>query len=100
MRMELPAPLESVRNRVYNICYQVLRHRHDSEDATQEVLLKIADHAHTLKDPRRFAGWVSRIAFHEALDMKRKRAARPPSEVRRTDAGPLDGLGESVARAM
>jgi RNA polymerase sigma factor (sigma-70 family) len=102
MTVELPVPLDSVRNRVYNICYQILRHRQDSEDATQEVLLKIADNAHTLKDPRQFAGWVSRIAFNEALDMKRKRTARCRSEASQGDPGPHDGkeLAEIVAQAM
>jgi RNA polymerase sigma-70 factor, ECF subfamily len=68
----LIALLESCQAAVFNICYQVLRHQHDTDDATQVVLCKITDGFHKMRDACHFQRWVYRVAMNTALDLRRK----------------------------
>ncbi|MBI2932860.1 MAG: sigma-70 family RNA polymerase sigma factor [Planctomycetes bacterium] len=65
--------LRSYQNRIYNVCFQVLRHSEDAEDATQEVLLKMIDGVNTIQDHEHFRCWVYCVAANAALDARRRR---------------------------
>src|SRR5204863_4261903 len=68
--------LEHHRESVRRLCFTVLQHSQDAEDASQEVLLKVARQGTTIKDPERFAGWLYQTALRTALDAKKKRERR------------------------
>ncbi len=53
---------------VWAIAYARLREWQAAEDLTQEVFVLALLHINSLSDPRRFAGWLSRIAQHRAID--------------------------------
>src|SRR5262245_52188503 len=76
----LLAILEGCQDRIYNVCYQVLRHAQDAEDAAQETLVKIAHDVGTVADLRQFDPWMYRTAFNTALDVLKRRRRRTAHE--------------------
>lgn len=75
---------------VYALCYRVLRHRQDAEDAAQEALLKIARQAGDVDDPSRLPAWIHRVALHTATDVARRRRNRAAYESRATPPAPAE----------
>jgi len=55
--------LKGCQNQVYNLCFQVLRHQQDAEDAAQEALVKVVDDIPSLLDIRHFDRWMYRVAL-------------------------------------
>jgi len=69
-------------DRIYNLCWQVLHHHQDAEDAAQEALAAAADGAKKLVDAHAFRRWLHRVCLFSALDVARKRARRVGHESR------------------
>ena len=63
--------------RYWNMAFALALGRMDdpqeAEDIAQESFLRAYSQLHTLRDPSRFAGWVSRIAVQQCTDAARKR---------------------------
>src|SRR5688572_24952402 len=72
-------------DRIYNLCFQVLRHAQDAEDAAQEVLLEILSGVGSIRDPGAFHVWLYRVCLHTALNHKERRATRLAVAVRRSE---------------
>ena len=72
-------------HRVYNLCFQVLRHAQDAEDAAQEVLLEILGGVGSIQDPGAFHVWLYRVCLHTALNHKERRATRLAVALRRSE---------------
>lgn len=53
-----------------------LQHGDDTEDIAQEVLARMCENIHTLKDPKAFKGWLHKIVSHEVHNYQRKSGAR------------------------
>ena len=69
--------------RVYGFLYQMMRHRHDAEDMTQQTFIK-AYHNLARFDPRRpLINWLLTIARHGAINHFRdtKRWSEIPADV-------------------
>ena len=64
----------------YRVAYGVLRHTADAEDVAQEALLKAYRNFGRLREPKRFRGWLVRIAFRMALDRWRSVKRREKRE--------------------
>ncbi|MCA8959068.1 MAG: sigma-70 family RNA polymerase sigma factor, partial [Planctomycetes bacterium] len=79
-RSRLHRLLEGIEGRVFSVCFEVLRHRQDAEDATQDALLDICRGLDSVREIARFGAWVYRVAFHTALDGRRKRVTRDRHE--------------------
>lgn len=62
--------------RVQGLCYRVLRHEQDAEDAAQQAMLKISARASEFPDVRGFHAWVRRVALNCALDVRRSSRRR------------------------
>jgi RNA polymerase sigma-70 factor (ECF subfamily) len=85
----LEALLRAFSDTVYNICYQVLRHPQDAEDASQKVFIEVVRRIGNMNDAEHFKRSLFRISFHVALNQKnadrtrlrheRKRACREES---------------------
>jgi RNA polymerase sigma factor (sigma-70 family) len=65
--VELHAPM------VWGVCSQVLRHRHDVEDAFQATFLILARKAKSIRASESAAGWLYRVAFRTALLARNRR---------------------------
>jgi RNA polymerase sigma-70 factor (ECF subfamily) len=100
----LPALLKGCQNQIYNLCFQVLRHRQDAEDAAQEALCKVMDGIPSLLDPRHFDRWMYRVTLNTALNFRKRRATRLAHENRRArleeTARPPQDAVESLQEAM
>jgi RNA polymerase sigma factor (sigma-70 family) len=71
---------------VFAICYQVLHHVQDAEDAVQEILLDLLEE---MREPARIRDvqrWVYRVAYCRALDAKRKQMQRKDKEQRAAES--------------
>ena len=58
---------------IFNIALRMLQTREDAEDATQEVLLKIATHLSGFRGESGFRTWAYRIMANHVLDRRRSR---------------------------
>ena len=52
------------RNVLFRVSYK-LRKPEDSEDVAQEVLIRMCENIHNLKDPKAFQGWLNTIIMNE-----------------------------------
>jgi RNA polymerase sigma-70 factor (ECF subfamily) len=57
---------------VYRVCYSVLRHAQDSEDAAQETFMRVLRNLKKLPEVRDPRAWLARIAWRSALDRRRR----------------------------
>lgn len=96
--------LKDCQNQIYNLCFQVLRHRQDAEDAAQEALFKVLDGVPSVLDIRHFDRWMYRVALNTALNFRKRRATRLAHEKRRglleASARPPEDAIESLQEAM
>jgi RNA polymerase sigma factor (sigma-70 family) len=58
---------------IYNLAFYMLHSRPDAEDATQEILVKIATSLGTFRFASSFRTWARKIAVHHVLDFRRSR---------------------------
>jgi RNA polymerase sigma factor (sigma-70 family) len=75
--------LRASQDRVYNLCYRVLRQTQDAEDASQKVFLRVIDVMPKLTDAAHYRRILCRIALQVALDELRARKARALYEMRK-----------------
>ena len=73
----IQALLERIQPEVFGLCVRLLRHRHDAEDVTQEVFLRVFRSLRRW-DPRRpLRPWVMGITVNRCRTWLAKRARRP-----------------------
>ncbi len=80
--------LQANQDRVYSLCFQVLRHPQDAEDASQASLLELARGADRIADPGAFRSWLYRVCLNNALNLRRERLRRTAREERRASMTP------------
>jgi RNA polymerase sigma-70 factor, ECF subfamily len=80
---------------VYRVCYSVLRHHHDAEDATQETFLRVWRHRAKIAHVRELRTWLACIAWRVAVE-RRKRL--PEVELDETNDA-VDRLRSSMSSA-
>jgi RNA polymerase sigma-70 factor (ECF subfamily) len=78
----LVALLRAHEDTVYNLCYQVLRHPQNAQDAAQQVLIRLLDALPKLSDAAHLKHWLHRAAFHLSLDLKKVQKRRREREAR------------------
>jgi RNA polymerase sigma-70 factor (ECF subfamily) len=72
----LLALLRYWQDRVYTLCFQVLRQTQDAEDAAQEALVEIVEGVRRVPTAEEFEAWVYRVTLNTALDARRARRRR------------------------
>jgi RNA polymerase sigma factor (sigma-70 family) len=77
---------------IYGLCVRVLRHRHDAEDVTQEVFLRIFRSLRHWDAARPLRPWILGIAINRCRTWLVQRARRPQQVdyLQETAAGPPD----------
>jgi RNA polymerase sigma-70 factor (ECF subfamily) len=64
--------VEQHSDRVYRLAYRLTGNRHDAEDLTQEVFVRVFRSLHTYT-PGTFEGWLHRITTNVFLDQARRK---------------------------
>jgi RNA polymerase sigma factor (sigma-70 family) len=64
--------VEQHSDRVYRLAYRLTGNRHDAEDLTQEVFVRVFRSLHTYS-PGTFEGWLHRITTNVFLDQARRK---------------------------
>lgn len=72
-RQALEALLARHQAWVYNLAFYMLHRRQDAEDATQEILVRVATGLSSFRRASAFRTWAHRIAVNHVLDRKRSR---------------------------
>jgi len=67
---------------VFHVCFQVLKNRHDAEDATQAVFLTLAVQGKTNKEIHSIGPWLQQVAKRLSLDLRKARKRRAAREHR------------------
>jgi RNA polymerase sigma factor (sigma-70 family) len=91
-RVALEAILRSVQDDVYRLAHRMLWHPQDAEDATQEILVKVATRLSTFRGDSLVTTWVHRIAVNHLLTTRRRRMERR--------ALSFDAFGEDLASGL
>src|SRR5437667_12712959 len=78
----VPPPLEALERqnrfvsdnlrRIFVQIYRIVGNVADAQDLTQEAFIKALQHQEQLKDEKKAAHWLSRIATNTAIDFLRK----------------------------
>jgi RNA polymerase sigma factor (sigma-70 family) len=71
-RAALGRVLRACETPIYNIALRMLAHPADAEDATQEVLIRVATHLGGLRDPSAAGAWALRIGCRHIIRLRRK----------------------------
>lgn len=74
----LQSILVSVEDMIYNLSLRMLGSPHDSEDAVQEIMIKIITQLSTFRKESAFSTWVYRIATNYLINCKKSMFAQHP----------------------
>lgn len=69
--------VERFQTDVYGLCVRLLHHRHDAEDVTQEVFLRVFRSLHCWDAGRPLKPWIMGIAVNRCRTMMGQRTRRP-----------------------
>jgi RNA polymerase sigma factor (sigma-70 family) len=83
---------------VYAVCWRVLHHTQDVEDAFQTVFLQLARQAASIGKRGSVGGWLYTVAYHLAVRIRTRSARRGQMEQPLTEL-PIDGRGLDPADA-
>jgi len=85
------ALVDRFQTEVFGLCVRLLHHRHDAEDVTQEVFLRVFRSLHRWDSARPLKPWIMGIAVNRCRTWLTQRARRPEL---------VDYLQETVASAL
>jgi RNA polymerase sigma-70 factor (ECF subfamily) len=87
---------------VYGLCVRLLHHRHDAEDVTQEVFLRVFRSLDGWDPSRPLKPWVMSIAVNRCRTHLSQRARRPEAVdfLHETVAGPPDDDSGEMVREI
>ncbi len=92
--------VERFQAEVFGLCVRLLHHRHDAEDVTQEVFLRVFRSLHRWDPTRPLRPWIMGITVNRCRTWMAQRARRPEvvdylhetaSQAPADDAGELQG---------
>ena len=99
--------LSNVQDLIFNVSLRMLGTFPDAEDATQEILLKIATHLPAFRQESAFSTWVFRIAVNHLLLYKKHMFAHAPlsfnfygNDIENADIQNIPDLSQNVERAL
>lgn len=80
------------RDRVYNVCYRILGHKHEAEDVAQEVFITVFKTITSFRGDSKLSTWLYRIAVNHSKNRIKYLARRHDR-----DRDPLDDAPISAA---
>ncbi len=87
---------------VFGLCVRLLHHRHDAEDVTQEVFLRVFRSLRRWDSERPLRPWIMGIAVNRCRTWMARRAKRPEpvDYLQDTVAGPLPDDSSELLREV
>jgi RNA polymerase sigma factor (sigma-70 family) len=89
---------------VLRICYRVLHHSHDAEDAFQATFLVLAREAASLRRQGAVGAWIHEVAYHAALRVRQQMARQRHHEEKHvppmSDDDPEEGILREDVQAL
>ncbi|TCM86919.1 RNA polymerase sigma (SigV) subunit [Paenibacillus sp. BK033] len=91
----LIARIQMDQSRLYGIAYSYMRNETDALEVIQETTFRVWSKRRSLRDPKVFTTWVTRILIRVCLDERKKRLRELPllDELLKRDAQAADGNG-------
>lgn len=80
---------------VFRICFAILRHRQDAEDATQETFSRLAKNLDRWDQQRPMAPWLATVAGNRSRTQLAKR--RPHASLGAVAEPPTQDTGQAIA---
>lgn len=65
--------LKRYRNGIYNMIYQMIKNKEETEDLVQETFIKAFNSLKSYDDSYAFSTWLYKIAFNHSIDAIRKK---------------------------
>jgi RNA polymerase sigma-70 factor (ECF subfamily) len=65
------------KRKVYYLAYDIVGDHQEAEDVSQEVFIKVYRSIHTFRRDAKMSSWIHHITVNSAIDVLRKRKARP-----------------------
>ena len=94
--------IEGHRDRVYNICYRMLGHKHEAEDVAQEVFITVFKTVETFRGDSKFSTWLYRVAVNHCKNRIKylaRRHDRDRDELDESSNGPNGAIGGPMPAA-
>jgi RNA polymerase sigma-70 factor (ECF subfamily) len=94
--------IEGHRDRVYNICYRMLGHKHEAEDVAQEVFITVFKTIEAFRGDSKFSTWLYRVAVNHCKNRIKylaRRHDRDRDELDETSNGPNGAIGGPMPAA-
>lgn len=79
------------RDRVYNVCYRILGHKHEAEDVAQEVFITVFKTIGSFRGDSKLSTWLYRIAVNHSKNRIKYLARRHDR-----DRGQLDDASDTA----
>lgn len=97
--------VQRFRDKVFGLCFRMLRQREDAEDATQETFIRVIRNLHRWDPNRRFEPWLMTIAGNRCRSKLLKRSKQKEIQLsepvdRATNSRVGTGLFEEIHRAI
>lgn len=67
------ALVKKYEKKIFNLCFRILKNREVAEEVAQDAFLKSFRELKKLRDSSKYEIWLSRIAYHLSIDVKRKK---------------------------
>src|SRR5262249_25278400 len=83
---------------VLNVCWHVLQHRQDAEDAFQATFLVLARQAPSIRKQESLASWLHGVAYRMSIKAKRDAARRRAHESQAAERPARDAVSEMTWR--
>ena len=74
--MTLSEIYEQYSSLVYNVALQYTQNRHDAEEITQDVFLRIHNKLSTFEEKSQLKTWIYKIAVNKSLDFLRAKKSQ------------------------
>lgn len=68
--------VDAYKTPVYNLCYRMLGHAAEAEDAAQETFVRIYKHLKAYDPQQKLSSWILSVASHYCIDRLRRRRIR------------------------
>lgn len=93
-KTEFTAAVIEVEEMLYHVAHTMLRNEQDCADAAQQAILRAWEQLGTLRQPKYFKTWLTRILINECTAILRQRQRQAPYEPERAEAIPAPELAD------